>query len=107
MWSPGEPGTARAREGAELGGAGVAGGAAAPCWLLGTLPASWGRVCCRVRCFKCGELSCERCSSGTAAASNWVRKVVQKGLIRFGDTKYGADTKYDCDYYLALEESFP
>lgn len=99
--------------GAELGGFGVTGGAAGPCWLLGTLPALLGTLPALLgpcvlqglvfQVWRVLQSKVFRC----CCLQLWVIKVVQKRLIRFEDTKCSADTKYDCDYYQALVESFP
>lgn len=87
------------------GGLGVAGGAAGPCWLLGTLTAILGLQGQVFQVWRALQFKVFHWQS--CCLQHWVIKVVQKWLIRFEDTKYSADTKYDCDYCLALEESFP
>lgn len=81
--------------GLEQGRAGLGGVGVGPCWLLGTLSSATAP--------SLGSSPVK----GAAVALLLPPVKVQKRLIRFEHTTCSADTKYDCDYYLALEESFP
>lgn len=86
-------------------------GLVAGCWdrgwgIAGPGPdPAWGGCAASQRV--CRPAQWHSCSLPGTRTRPQLMKLVQQRLICSEDRKCSAGTKYDCDHYLALEESFP